>query len=152
MNLALDHFADNPIIDELVFWPPKRRRIRSVRACSAMFRKPFIEVCMDDGEVFQRHFARDSFAAYWAEACVILQTLTTVETISDFNFTPAANREQLARQALEVRAECIAECEPMYLQGMYSQFLMQFGEDCLDLPPATQAQIERARAAVAAGR
>ena len=152
MNLALDHFADNPIIDELVFWPPKPRRISSVRACSALLRKPFIEVCMEDGEVFQRHFARDSFAGHWAEACVILQTLTTIETISDFGFTPAANREQLVRRALEARAACIAECEPMYLQGMYEQFLMQFGEDCRDLPPATQAQIDNARAAVNAAR
>ena len=151
MNLALDHFADNPIIDELVRWPPAARRMLSVRACSALFRKPFIEVRMEDGEVFQRHFARDSFAAHWAEACVILQTLTTIETISEFSFAPAANREQLARRALEVRAECIAECEPMYEQGMYAQFLMHFGEDCRDLPPATRAQIASARAAVGEG-
>lgn len=152
MNLALDQFADNPIIDELVRWPPAPRRMLSVRACSALFRKPFIEVCMEDGEVFQRHFARDSFAGHWAEASVILQTLTTIETISDFSFAPAANREQLERRALEVRAECIAECEPMYRQGMYTQFLMQFGEDCRDLPPPVQAQVENARAAIAEGR
>ncbi len=38
MNQVLDHYADNPIIDELVFWPPKTRRIKSVRAASGMFR------------------------------------------------------------------------------------------------------------------
>lgn len=152
MNLALDHFADNPIIDELVRWPPAARRMLSVRACNALFRKPFIEVCMEDGKVFQRHFARDSFAAHWAEACVILQTLTTIETISEFSFAPAANRGQLERRVLEVRDECIAECAPMYQQGMYAQFLMQFGEDCRDLPPAVRAQIESARAAIAEGR
>jgi hypothetical protein len=72
MNLALDHLADNPIIDELLCWAPRTRRIKSVRACSTMFRKPFIEVECEDGEVFHRHFARDSFAGYWAEAWVIL--------------------------------------------------------------------------------
>ena len=148
MNLALDHFADNPIIDELVRWPPAARRMLSVRACSALFRKPFIEVRMEDGEVFQRHFARDSFAGYWAEACVILQTLTTIETISEFSFAPAADRERLERRVLEVRAECIAECAPMYQQGMYAQFLMQYGEDCKDLPGDTQQRLARASAAL----
>ncbi len=103
MNPALDCFADNPIIDELLSCPPALRRMLSVRPCSALFRKPFIEVRMQDGEVFQHRFARDSFAAYRIEACVILQILTTIETVSEFCLAPAANREQLARQALEVR-------------------------------------------------
>jgi hypothetical protein len=95
MNLALDHYADNPIIDELVFWPPKSHRISRLRACSSMFRKPFIEVEFEDGEVFHRHFARESFAGFWAEACVILDALTGIELISDFDFKPLAQSTQL---------------------------------------------------------
>lgn len=148
MNLALDQFADNPIIDELVFWPPKSRRILSVRACSSMFRKPFIEVELQGGETFHRHFARDSFAEYWAEACVILGTLTRIELISDFSFRPVADREGLRARALATRDECIDESEPMYEQGMYAQFLMQFGEDCRDLPLSVREKITRARAAL----
>ena len=98
MNLALDHYADNPIVDELVFWPPKSHRIKSVRACSPMFRKPFIEVELEDGDLFHRHFARDSFAQFWAEACVILDTLTSIELISDFSFKPLAQPEKLQQQ------------------------------------------------------
>ncbi len=145
MNLALDHLADNPIIDELVCWPPRTQRIKSVRACSAMFRKPFIEVECGDGEVFHRHFARDSFADYWAEAWVILDTLTTIELISDFDFKPVAEPEKLARQVLQTRDECIAESDLMFEQGMYSQFLMQYGEDCKNLPAQALQRIAEAR-------
>lgn len=152
MNLALDRYADNPIIDELVFWPPKRHRINRVRACSAMFRKPFIEVELENGEVFHRHFARQSFAEFWAKACVILETLTTIELVSDFSFNPVADREALVRQVLATREECIAESNPMYEQGMYAQFLMQFGEDCRDLPEDTQQRVKRARAELEAAR
>ena len=58
MNLALDEFADNPIIDELMRWPPRDQAMRSIRACNVLFRKPFIEVQLADGDVFQRHFSR----------------------------------------------------------------------------------------------
>ena len=32
MNLLLDEYGDNPIIDELVFRPPKKQRIVRIRA------------------------------------------------------------------------------------------------------------------------
>ncbi len=134
MNLTLDRYADNPIIDELVYWPPKRHRIESVRACSVLFRKPFIEVEMEGGEIFQRHFARESFARFWAEACVILATITGIKLISDFSFEPIKDPEKLAQEVLACRDECIEESNLMFAEGMYSQFLIQYGEDCKDLP------------------
>jgi len=145
MNLALDHLADNPIIDELVFWPPRPRRIKSVRACNVMFRKPFIEVEFEGGEVIQRHFARDSFANYWAEASVILDTLTIIELISDFNFKAVSEPEKLVQRVLQTRDECIAESDLMFEQEMYAQFLMQYGEDCKNLPARTLQRIAQAR-------
>jgi hypothetical protein len=145
MNLALDYLADNPIIDELVFWPPKAQRMLRVRGCSAIFRKPFIEVTMAGGEVFQRHFPRQGFAEYWAEACVILQTLTRIEIVSDFDHEPVADRESLVARVLACRDECIAEAEQMFDQGMYAQFLQQFGEDCTGLTQRLQQRIAIAR-------
>ena len=150
MNLALDQFADNPIIDELVFWPPRKQPVKRIRACSVLFRKPFIEVQMLDGEVFQRHFARESFAEFWAEALVILETLTAIDLVSDFGFTPVADREALQQRVLQIREECIAESDLMYEQGMYAQFLMQYGEDCRDLPANTVKKIAHAREAIRA--
>lgn len=146
MNLALEEFADNPIIDELLRWPPREKRMQSIRACSVLFRKPFIEVQLGDGEVFQRHFARPEFGAHWAEASVILQTLTGAEIISEFDFVPLSNPDELVQRVLDCRAECIAEADLMYEQGMYGQYLHQFGPDCRNLPPDTLERIEHARA------
>lgn len=145
MNSALDHYAENPIIDELVFWPPKSEKIRSVRACCVMFRKPFIEVTMAGGELFQRHFARPGFPGYWAEACVILEALTPIELITDFSCEPYRDPDGLAREVLSVRDECIAESEKMFAEGMYAQFLMQYGADHRGLPAQAERKLEIAR-------
>ena len=149
MKLALEQLSDNPIIDELVYLPVHSRRIVSLRACSVMFRKPFIEVTLADGEVIQRHFQRLSFAESWAEACVILETLTGIRLISDFRFNPVANREELVAQVLSCRDECIADANQMYEQGMYKQFLVQFGADCANLPAEVVLRIEAAEKRVA---
>ncbi len=148
MNLALDRFADNPIIDELVRWPPSPQRILRVRAGAALFRPPFIEIEYADGEIEQRRFARDTFATDWAEACVLLATLTTIELVSDLDVAPPRDAATLRREALAARDACIAEAEQMFAHGLYEQFLMQFGADCRELPAATQARIEAARRAL----
>ncbi len=145
MKLALERYADNPIIDELVCWPSKSRRMNSVRAGNVLFRKPFIEVEMEDGEIFQRQFVRDSFAASWAEACVILETLTGIKLVSEFSFTPIADRPRLVVEVLAERDECIEESNQMFEAGMYEQFLMQYGEDCANLPEDALQKIAHAR-------
>jgi len=145
VNLALDHYADNPIIDELIFWPPKTQKILSVRACTSMFRKPFIEVEMQQGDVFHRHFPRDSFADFWAEAVLILETLTDIELISEFRLPAIRQREQQVRDILAVRDESIAETNKMYDEGMYHQFLLQYGPNCKNLPPECQRRLAHAQ-------
>jgi hypothetical protein len=110
-----------------------------------MFRKPFIEVEMEGGEIFQRHFARESFARFWAEACVILKTITSIELVSDFSFEPISDPEKLVREVLANRDECIDESNLMFDEGMYEQFLMQYGEDCENLPRDTVQRIAHAR-------
>jgi hypothetical protein len=145
MNLALERYADNPIIDELVCWPPKPHRMKSIRAGNVLFRKPFIEVEMEGGEIFQRQFERNSFAESWAEACVILETMTNIELISDFSFAPVPDQATLVADVLANRDECIEECNQMYDEGMYAQFLLQFGEDCAYLPEDTLQRIADAR-------
>ncbi len=150
MNLALEYFADNPIIDELVCWPPRAQRIRKLRAASAMFRKPFIEIELEDGELIHRHFERLSFARHWAEARLILDAITTIELVSEFEAPPVNDAEQLRRRVFAARDECIDECDSMFDEGMYEQFLMQYGPDCKDLPEATQQRLAQAAAALAA--
>ena len=100
---------------------------------------------MAGGEMFQRHFPRPGFAGFWAEACVVLGALTSIELVADFSFEPHRDAAKLAREALAVRDECIAECDAMFAEGMYAQFLMQFGPDCKDLPEATGRKLCIAR-------
>jgi hypothetical protein len=100
---------------------------------------------MEGGEVFQLHFGRDSFARYWAEASVILETITSIKLISDFSFEPISDPEKLAREVLANRDECIDESNLMFDEGMYEQFLVQYGEDCENLPPDTVQRITHAR-------
>ena len=145
MKLALDELGDNPIIDELSFWAPKEQRIVSLRACCVMFRRPFIELQLADGKLVQRHFERAAFAEHWAEASVILETLTDIEIVSDFRFTPVRDRQALVTRVLACREECIAEADKMFEQGFYGQYLYQFGENCRDLPADTRARIAEAR-------
>ena len=152
MNLTLDRYAENPIIDELVFWPPKQNRIQSVRACCVMFRKPFIEVSIEGGEVFQRHFGRESFARYWAEASVILETITTIKLITEFSCEPIDDPDKLEQEVLANRDECIDESNLMFAEGMYQQFLLQYGEDCKNLPAGTMQKITYAREQLGIGR
>ena len=149
MNLAFEELADNPVIDELVRWPPRTQAIRSIRACNVLFRKPFIEVTLADGEVFQRHFARPDFAEHWAEASVILETLTDIELVAEFAFTPIRDRSALVDRILDCRRDCIVEAEKMFEQGMYRQYLSQFGEDYRDLPEVILDHMETARQALA---
>lgn len=148
MNLALDRYADNPIIDELVRWPPSPHRILRLRAGAALFRKPFIEIQYADGALEIRHFDRQNFAADWAEARVILETLTTIELVSDIPDAAPRDPAGSARDALATRDACIDEAGQMFEHGLYEQFLMQFGADCRDLPAATRAQIDAARRAL----
>ena len=106
---------------------------------------------MAGGEVHHRHFPRDSFARDWAEARVILETLTEIELISDFRFHPLADPQALIGDVLQARDECIADADLMFDQGMYLQYLNQFGLDYKNLPPETERRLAEARAKVKAG-
>lgn len=145
MNALLERWAENPIIDELIFWPPKNKAIKSVRASAPMFRRPFIEIEFEDGKGFHRQFVRNSFAEFWAEAMIVLQTGTSIQVVSDFDCPPPADAETLRQAVLTAREECIEECEPMYAEGLYLQYWMQFGPDCGELPEEVRKKVEHAR-------
>ena len=134
MNLALDRYADNPIIDELLSWTAVPRKVKSLRGSFPVFRKPFIEVVYDDGETEYQHFPKEGFVKFWAEASVIIDTLTDIELISEFDFPPVADRGIQVNQILESRKECIEECREMFASGFFQIFVDQYGWNCKDLP------------------
>lgn len=145
MNLALYRYADNPIIDELVSWPPESRKVKSLRACMPMIRRPFIEIEYSDADLRHRHFAKSSFVEFWSEAVVIIDAITDIELISEFAFRPFPDRENLKKEVLESRDECIVESNQMFVAGMFQLFLDQYGANYKNLPAAAQKNIAQAK-------
>ena len=148
MRSVFDELGDNAVLDELAGRAFPERAIRRIRAANVLFRKPFIEIELDSGEVLVRHFERAEFAREWAEARVVLRALTAIELVTDFACPEPANAAQRSAEALAMRNKCIQDCQPMFDNGFYQQYLAQFGPDCRDLPPEITAQLARARRAV----
>ena len=149
MNHTLDQFSDNPIIDELVRWPPRAQSISSVRASSPMFRQPFVEITLDNDETITRTFAKDGFTEYWTEAKVILDTLTSIKLISDVKVSETIDIDELTARIHEEREESVADAELMFENGMYKQYLWQFGRDYKGLPEQVVKNIAVAQARIA---
>lgn len=145
MNLALDRYADNPIIDELVCWPPNPQKVKSLRGCFPMLRRPFIEIEYVDGKSRHQHFAKNSFVEFWSEAVVIVGVITDIDLISEFKFRPVSNRDIFEKDVLESRQECIAESNQMFVGGMYQLFLDQYGANCKSLPADAIHKIAQAK-------
>ncbi len=145
MNLALDRYADNPIIDELVCWPPRPQKVKSLRGCLPMIRKPFIEIEYMDGESRQLHLPKSSFVEFWSEAVVIIGAITDIELISELKFQPVQDKESLIKEVLKSRDECIEESNQMFVGGMFQLFLDQYGANYKNLPADTLKNIADAR-------
>jgi len=145
MNLVLDRYADNPIIDELVSWPPNPQKVKSLRGCLPMIRKPFIEIEYVGGELLHRHFTKNSFVEFWSEAVVIVGAITDIEVISEFKFQPVQNRDNLNTEVLESRQECIEESNQIFDGGMFQLFLDQYGANCKNLPASAVNNIAEAK-------
>lgn len=151
MKLALDRFADNPVIDELICWMDNRQPIKSLRASAPMWRKPFIEIeYRNSKKTDHMHFSKELFIHYWSEATVILETLTDIDVNAEFKCQPVENRKATEQTILSTRNACIRECEEMYEAGIYQVYLDQFGVNCRDLPEETVQKIRSARQNLAA--
>jgi len=146
MNHTLDQFSDNPIIDELVSWPPREQSIVSVRASCPLFRQPFVEITLDNNETITHSFIKDGFVEYWTEAKVILETLTSIDLISDVKLSETMDINGLITRVLEARDESTTEAGMMFEHGMYQQYLWQFGNDYKGLPDHIMQNIAVSRA------
>lgn len=146
MKLALDRFADNPVIDELICWIDSGQPIERLRACAPIWRKPFIEIeYRNSKKIDHMHFPRELFIHYWSEAILILETLTDIELISEFKCHPVDNRKATIETILSTRNACIRECENIYESGIYQVYLDQFGGNFKNLPEDTMQKIKLAR-------
>ncbi len=143
MKLALDRFADNPVIDELICWTNDKQPIKSLRASAPIWRKPFIEIeYRNSKKPDHMHFPKELFIHYWSEATLVLETLTNIELISEFKCNPVANRKATEETILSTRNACIRECEGMFESGMYQVYINQFGPNCKDLPEEIKSNLK----------
>ena len=145
MNLALSYYAENPVIDRLVQWPPHAGKILRIRAATPVLRKPFIEIEYSNGKTEQHIFAKEQFARFWAEATVIINTLTDIEIISEVRYQPDVSAQELIADVMNSRREAIEESHEMFDAGMFRVFLQQYGENYKDLPVEVEQRIEIAR-------
>jgi hypothetical protein len=145
MYAVLDHFSDISIIDEFIHSAPKNRRVRKIRACVPMIRKPFIELIVSDNQSVVRQFHKEGFATEWAKAAVIFETLTNIEVISEFDFPACGNLTGLIVEIGEIRNELIEESCRMFDLGMYRQFVNQYGLHYKNLPTDSIKKLKIAR-------
>jgi hypothetical protein len=145
MNLVLDRYTDNPVIGAIVAWPPKKERIKTLRGCCPILRKPFIEIEYENGRTESCKFPKGAFGQFWAEAVVIIETITDIEIISEFECPPPADKSELVSELQIAVQECIAESAEIFAGGMYKLFLDQYGKNYKGLPDEVQEKIERAQ-------
>ena len=146
MNHTLDQFTDNPIIDKLVSWPPRSQSISSLRASTPIFRQPFIEITLDNNETITRSFSNGGFTEYWTEAKIILETLTPIDLISDVKVSETIDADELIAWVLKEREDSVIEAGFMFDNGVYQQYLWQFGSDYKGLPEQVMKNIAVAKA------
>lgn len=146
MNHTLDQFTDNPIIDELVSWPPRSQSISSLRASTPIFRQPFIEITLANNETITRSFSNGGFTEYWTEAKIILETLTPIDLISDVKVSETIDADELIAWVLKEREDSVIEAGFMFDNGVYQQYLWQFGSDYKGLPEQVMKNIAVAKA------
>lgn len=134
MNCVLSRYSDNPIIARLVSWPPSKQKVITLRGSRPVFRNPFIEIEYEGGQTKAYSFPKSGFLKFWAEAVVIIETVTDIEVNSEFSFRPFENGPALISEVLAEKQECIDDSVKMFDAGIYGSFLDQFGENCKDMP------------------
>lgn len=147
MNLLLDEYADNPVIDEVVYWPPKCV-LRIIEKKS-----PFgVEVIFNDNS---RHITtfenmdKANFQMWWQEAHEILELVTNIEVIGSMSKSEREISEESESKIFNRRNELIQSCLSKY-QGYENDeftknwFVEQFGFNCSNLPESIKSVLDAA--------
>ncbi len=149
MNLLLNEYTDNPVIDEVVYWPPK-----DVRKIVAK-RKPLgIEVEFSDNTKHFTPFKKAevvTFLSWWREAQEILSMVTNIDLVDEISSESVDTySEELAQTILKRREELINECITR-LRGhendefTKSWFTEQFGFNFANLPKHIEEIVQNAQ-------
>ena len=147
MNLLLDEYADNPIIDEVVYWPPK-----CIQRIIVKQRPHGVEVVFDDGTEHFTSFENlneDIFLKWLQEANEVLKLVTNIEVIGSVAEADGSISEKFVSKLLQRRSVLIDDCLSRY-QGSENDeftrnwFLEQFGFNCVELPRNVRGALHNA--------
>ena len=150
MNRVLDQYADNPVIDEVVYWPP--REIAQIVARRVGSNSVTLEVRFESGESHTTTFDGERtklFPLWWSEALVVLRVMTNIELRDEAELEyECSNGARLTSEVQRRRDETIAEMMQHFGDTkdpqQCSTFLEQFGPNSIDLPDAVQEQMSHA--------
>jgi hypothetical protein len=154
MNAALDNFAHNPIIDEIVYWPPRQKRLVRIEREISEDGSCRVTLMFDDKTNDLIEIERGYFEEHWNEAIAVFTTLLNIggdlSPLTDGEIqslesarqeSGARQREQISRDALRVKQQALRNAKGLFDAGEYDQFLQQFGPDLKDLPPEIEKRI-----------
>ena len=147
MNLLLDEYAYNSVIDEVVYWPPKRIK----RVLFQVIPRGVEVVFEDDAKHFTSFEGVDQASAlkWWQQAREILILVTNIEVVDSLAPPEKMYCTQLEREVLARRNELIDECLAKYRRFENDAFtnnwlVDQFGFNCSGLTENVRSILTRA--------
>lgn len=137
MNAVLEKFAHNPIIDEIVYWPPREKRLTRIERDVPTTGSCFVTLFFDDMTTEVVVIGRGCFESHWNEAVAVLTAvlnvagdlapLSVAETESlerarqEFQ---ASQRELVSRDSLRIKQQMIRLIEGVNVQISSFSFLL----------------------------
>ena len=154
MNAALEKFAHNFIIDEIVYWPPREKRLVRIEREIPKAGTCRVILKFDDKSDEQIEIERGCFEEHWNEAIAVFTALLDLDgdlsplTDSEIQSLERARqdfvtkrREQISRDALRIKQQALRDAKGLFDAGEYNQFLQQIGPDHKDMPRDIEKRI-----------
>jgi hypothetical protein len=154
MNAALENFSHNLIVDAIVYWPPRQKRLVRMDREIPIEGDCCVTLTFDDNTAERITIERGCFESHWNEAIAVCTSLLSlVGDLSPLSVaevqslevarqqSEARQRDEVSRAALRLKQQAIHDSQELFDAGEYAQFLQQFGPDVKDLPPETEKRI-----------
>ncbi|GAB2881193.1 hypothetical protein ACCI51_19350 [Microbulbifer echini] len=148
MNLLLDHFACNPIIDELVYWPPRKiLRVQFDIVGHGM------EVEFEDEAVYTMPLSNRDISNWLDEALYLIATQTDIEVVfknKKYNLLDTQDQTELKLEVERKKAELISSTLEKFKESPNDPYTRQwiaeqFGFNYRNLPAGVEHLLRRLR-------
>lgn len=154
MNSVLEEFAHNPIIDEIVYWPPRRKRLLRIERDIPASGNCRVTLKFDDKSTEIVEIKRGGFELHWNEAIAVITALLKIEgdlrplskaeidsLEADRQEIEARKRDQISKDVFRLKQQALQYAKELFDAGEYDLFLQQFGPDTSDLSPVFEKRI-----------